>query len=55
LHGLRQKAELFAHRLPAHESGNAFDDAAWLSRDMNIGDDEVEIAFLREKSRRSAS
>ena len=55
LHGLRQKAELFAHRLPSHESGDAFDDAAWFSRDMNIGDDEVEIAFLREKSRRSAS
>jgi len=55
LHGLRQKAELFVHRQPSHESGDAFDDAAWFSRDMNIGDDEVEIAFLREKSRRSAS
>jgi len=50
LHALRQKAELFAHRMPSHEAGSEFDDAAWFSRDLNIGEDEVEIAFLREKS-----
>jgi len=56
LEGLRQKAELFAHRSPVDRDGTSgFDDIAWMARDMVIGDDEVEIAFLREKSIRSAS
>ena len=56
LEGLRQKAELFAHRAPADRDGKSeFDDIAWMARDMAIGDDEVEIAFLREKTLRSAS
>lgn len=56
LDGLRQKAELFASRIPTHqEPASAFDDIGWMTREMTVGDDEVEIAFLREKSARSAS
>jgi phage shock protein A len=53
---LRQKAELFAHRIPSNsDSDSEFDDIAWMAREMNVGDDEVEIAFLREKNARSSS
>ena len=53
---LRQKAELFAQRVPANpDGGSEFDDIAWMAREMNVGDDEVEIAFLREKNARSSS
>ena len=56
LEGLRQKAELFAHRPPVDRNGTSeFDDIAWMAQDMVIGDDEVEIAYLREKTLRSAS
>ena len=56
LEGLRQKAELFAQRTPAHpNSGSEFDDIDWMAREMTVGDDEVEVAFLREKSLRNAS
>lgn len=56
LEGLRQKAELFAQRVPVDRDGRSdFDDIAWMARDMVIGDDEVEIAYLREKTLRSAS
>jgi phage shock protein A len=52
LEGLRQKADVFVHRpCPA---GN-LDESAWLAREMNVSDDEVEIAFLREQSARSGS
>jgi hypothetical protein len=53
---MRQKAELFAHRIPSNtDGGSEFDDIAWMAREMNVGDDEVEIAFLREKNARSSS
>ena len=56
LESLRQKAELFARRTPVHgDGGSEFDDIAWMAREMTVGDDEIEIAFLREKSLRSAS
>jgi len=56
LDSLRQKAELFAHRVPSHpDGGSDFDDIAWMAREMSVGDDEVEIVFLREKSARSTS
>lgn len=54
LEGLRQKAELFAQRAPV-KSESEFDDIAWIARDMNVSDDEVEVAYLREKSTRSPS
>lgn len=53
LDSLKQKAELISHRPSA--SGSDFDDIGWMSRELSIGDDEIEIAFLREKSTRSAS
>jgi len=56
LESLRQKAELFAQRAPAHTgSKSEFDDIAWMAREMIVGDDEVEIAYLREKGARSAT
>lgn len=56
LESLRQKAELFAQRTPARTGGKSeFDDIAWMAREMTVGDDEVEIAYLREKSTRSSS
>lgn len=56
LESLRQKAELFAQRAPSQTEGaSELDDVAWLARDMNVSDDEVEIAFLKEKGSRSAS
>ncbi|MCP4299780.1 MAG: hypothetical protein GY783_04295, partial [Gammaproteobacteria bacterium] len=56
LESLRQKAELFAQRAPAHASSDSeFDDIAWLARETTVSDDEIEIAYLREKSARSLS
>jgi phage shock protein A len=56
LESLRQKAELFAHRAPAHSNnGTEFVDIASMTREMSVGDDEIEIAYLHEKSMRSTS
>ena len=56
LEGLRQKAELFAQRVPLQtDGGSEFDDIAWMAREMTVGDDEVEIAYLREVNLRSTS
>ncbi|MCH8336112.1 MAG: PspA/IM30 family protein [Proteobacteria bacterium] len=56
LQSLQQKAELFAQREPSQRAGALeFDDIACMAREMNVGEDEVEIAFLREKNARSAS
>ena len=56
LESLRQKAELFTHRETTHASGGSeFDDIAWMAREMTVGDEEVEIAYLHEKSLRSTS
>jgi len=53
LESLRQKADVLAHRSrhPVSEP----DDGAWLARGLSVNDDEVEIAFLREKAQRGAS
>ena len=56
LESLRQKAELFAQHAPSQpDGGSEFDDIAWMAREMKVGEDEVEIAFLREKNARSSS
>ena len=56
LESLRQKAELFAQHAPARgDARSEFDDIAWMAREMTVGDDEVEIAYLRERSLRGAS
>jgi len=56
LEGLRQKAELFAQRAPEHyDSPSEFDDIGWIARDLAVADDEVEVAYLQEKSKRGES
>jgi len=56
LDGMRQKAELFAQRTPVHsDRGSEFDDITWMAREMTVGDDEIEVAYLREKNLRSTS
>lgn len=55
LESLRQKAELFARRPGRNDGRSEFDDIAWMAREMTVGDDEVEIAYLRERNLRSAS
>lgn len=56
LDSLKQKAELFAQRAPVPPGGRPeYDGGAWMAREMAVGDDEVEVAFLREKSLRGAS
>ncbi|MDH5346068.1 MAG: PspA/IM30 family protein [Gammaproteobacteria bacterium] len=52
LDALRQKAEVFAHR-PLVKA--EFDDGTWIARELHVGDDEVEIAFLHEQAQRSSS
>lgn len=52
LNALRQKAELF---VTSHAGETQSNSLAQLSREIRVGQDEVEIAFLREKSARSAS
>jgi phage shock protein A len=54
LESLRQKAELVSERTPSG-GGPGIHDTAWPARDMSVSDDEIEIAFLREKSLRSTS
>lgn len=53
LESLRQKAAVLATRSrhPVSEP----DEGAWISRGLSVNDDEVEIAFLREKAQRGAS
>lgn len=56
LEGLRQKAELFAQHAPARsDDPSEFDDITWMSREMTVDDDEVEVAYLSERNLRGAS
>ena len=56
LESMRQKAELLAQRTPTHgDCRSEFDDIGWMAREMTVGDDEIEIAYLREKDLRSSS
>lgn len=56
LESLRQKAELFSQRASIRtEAGSEFDDVTFMSREAAVDDNEVEIAFLREKDLRRAS
>lgn len=53
--GLKQKSELFTNRVRTHsDAASELDDLAWRAREMTVGDEEVEIAYLREVSQRSA-
>ena len=55
LEGLRQKAELIAQRVPVHSGASNYNDMSWSPREMAVSDDEVEVAYLREKSQRTVS
>jgi phage shock protein A len=55
LDGLRQKAELIVSRTPAERDVGGREDIARIARELRVDDDEVEIAFLREKAARSRS
>jgi phage shock protein A len=56
LESMRQKAELVAQRQTSgRDGGSEFDDIAWMARELTVGEDEVEIALLREKSARNLS
>lgn len=55
LESLRQKAEIISHRSTSSGQSANSEIAAWSARELNVSEDEVEIAFLREKDRRSAS
>lgn len=55
LDGLRQKAELIVSRAPSGNDASGRDDIARIARELRVDDDEVEVAFLREKAARSLS
>lgn len=56
LESMRQKADVIAQRLPTQGIGDsAFDDCKWLARETAITKDQIEIAYLQEKSKRAAS
>ena len=56
LESMRQKSEILAQRAPMQDNGSSeFDDITWMAREMTVGDDEIEIAFLREQEQRRRS
>jgi phage shock protein A len=56
LESMRQKAELFAERSPKHGSNHmTHNDIAWSPQELSVSDNDVEVAFLREKKRRAKS
>lgn len=55
LDSLRQKSEVFSRQSSSGRAVSEFEDPTWLAGDMNVSEDEVEIAFLREQSVRSAT
>lgn len=55
LDSLRQKSEVFSRRSSIGTTASEFEDPSWLVGDMNVSEDEVEIAFLREQSERSVA
>ena len=54
LDGLKQKAEIFARSGP-EDNESEYDDVGWMSRELSVSDDDVEVAFLREQQARSGS
>ena len=56
LESARQKAELFKER-SSHKACNSsyLDDMAWSPTELVVSDNDVEVAFLREKKRRAQS
>lgn len=54
LESLRQKAEIFADT-PPHREDEGAAEAAWAARDLEVSDEEVEVAWLREQQARTSS
>ena len=54
LDGLKQKADVFA-RSPQPGAAVDSEDVGWMARDLVVGDDEVEVAFMREQQARASS
>jgi len=54
LEGMKQKAAVLDQRAPDEHEPNT-DDVAWMMRDLAVSDDEIEVAFLRERQARSTS
>ena len=56
LESMRQKAELFDERLTKKDCDHSLiDDMAWSPQASGVSDNDVEVAFLREKKRRAQS
>lgn len=55
LEGLRQKADLLVADGAADGPPGGRDDVTRAARELRVGDDEVEVAFLREKAARRTS
>ncbi len=55
LDSLRQKAELFADRSPPGSDRAGFPTDDWHDSELSVQDNDVEVAFLREKKRRARS
>jgi phage shock protein A len=56
LEGLRQKSQLFVKRQSVDTPDyNTFEDPSWSERNFGVSQEEVEIAFLKEKNSRRAS
>jgi phage shock protein A len=56
LESMRQKAELIPERLTKNDRGHpAIDDITWSPRELGVSDNDIEIAYLREKKRRVQS
>lgn len=53
LESMRQKADVLLEESEAKAEGQTAQD--WTVDDCSVGDDEVEVAFLREKQRRARS
>lgn len=52
LESMRQKAELLTEEVRSSSPG---DEPVWSATEFSVGDDEVEVAFLREKQKRSST
>ena len=56
LESMRQKAELIPERSPENDHDHpAIDDITWSPRELGVSDNDIEIAYLREKKRRVQS
>lgn len=56
LEGMRQKLEVFTERAPSSSANHIDpDNSVWHPSELQVNDSDVEVAFLREKKRRTQS